>query len=639
MKILLVEDDETLATALSRTLTAQNFVVDAVPDGEMGWSYGSTFDYDLIVLDIMLPKLDGISLCKRFRSEDYTTPILLLTSEDNSTAKVQGLDAGADDYVVKPFDRAELIARIRALLRRSSSNPLPLLIWRDLLLNPGTCDVSYDGQPLTLTRKEYELLEMFLRDSQHVFSTEEILDRLWSSEEFPSEATVRSHIRRVRTKLTALGAPPDFIATLHGRGYYLKPADPSEELSCLLPDLSGAPVLSSASMTGAVSSEAEAQYLAFLHENWNQVTQPKALEQVGVLEQAVEALQGDRLTAQAQLQAKHIAHKLAGTLGLFGFHKAVHLARQLDNWMGSQEPLLPRQAGLMMPLVAELHQEIEANTIIDRTQIPNKQVPLVLMVGLEPSLAQAIAQQCEFHNLRTVTLPTAGSAASWLTPEAIANLPIKPPDALLVQLPAESRQPELAENRTAILGMIRSFANRFPALPIGVMGDRDTLGDRLDAMRQGCHLFLPTSTPPEPLVQTIRQRLEQQESQIRVMVVDNDLDWLRALPTLLKPWGFKVTTLDDPHQFWAVLQAVTPDALILDGSLPQISGYELCQVVRNDPHWQRLPVLFLSTLVDAKSQEQAFEVGADDYLTKPITGAELATRILSRLRRLRACVS
>ena len=110
MKILLVEDDETLIAVLSKNLAAQHYVVDTVKDGEMGWNYGSTFEYDLIILDLMLPKLDGISLCKRFRTEGYTTPILLLTSEDTSMAKVQGLDAGADDYVVKPFDQAELIA-------------------------------------------------------------------------------------------------------------------------------------------------------------------------------------------------------------------------------------------------------------------------------------------------------------------------------------------------------------------------------------------------------------------------------------------------------------------------------------------------------------------------------------------------
>lgn len=129
MKILLVEDDDVLIKVLTKNLTTHHYIVDVVKDGEMGWTYGSTFEYDLIILDIMLPNLDGISLCKRFRAQGYTVPILLLTAQDNITAKVQGLDAGADDYVVKPFDPIELIARIRALLRRGSNNPFPLLTW------------------------------------------------------------------------------------------------------------------------------------------------------------------------------------------------------------------------------------------------------------------------------------------------------------------------------------------------------------------------------------------------------------------------------------------------------------------------------------------------------------------------------
>lgn len=226
MRILLVEDDEALIKVLTRRLVEHHYAVDAVTDGVAAWEYASTYEYELLVLDVVLPKLDGISLCQRLRAAECTTPILLLTGQDTSVAKIMGLDAGADDYVVKPFDEAELIARIRALLRRSSTNPLPVLTWGELWLNPSTCEVTYADEPLTLTAKEYALLELLLRESQHVFSNEEILESLWSSEEFPVDATVRSHIRRLRHKLTAVGAPPDLIATAHGRGYYLKPLFP-----------------------------------------------------------------------------------------------------------------------------------------------------------------------------------------------------------------------------------------------------------------------------------------------------------------------------------------------------------------------------------------------------------------------------
>jgi PAS domain S-box-containing protein len=234
----------------------------------------------------------GLTICRkiieqRLRAAESTTPILLLTGQNTSVAKIMGLNAGADDYVVKPFDEAELIVRIRALLRRSSTNPLPVLSWSELWLNFSTCEVTYAGKPLTLTAKEYALLELLLRESQHVFSNEEILESLWSSEEFPVDATVRSHIRRLRHKLTVVGAPPDLIATAHGRGYYLKPLFP--EVSSLVPERKDC--TSASGGWGNMSNEGDrqnqqTQYLEFLNQTWA-TTQEKCLQQVRELQEAI----------------------------------------------------------------------------------------------------------------------------------------------------------------------------------------------------------------------------------------------------------------------------------------------------------------------------------------------------------------
>ena len=501
MKILLIDDDEVLSAVLTKSLAAYRYVVDTVRDGETGWVYGSTFEYDLIVLDIMLPKLDGISLCQRFRAEGYTTPILLLTSQDTSTAKVSGLDAGADDYVVKPFDGAELSARIRALLRRSNASPFPLLSWGELLLNPSTCEVTYSGQPLTLTTKEYELLELLLRGIQHVFSTEEILDRLWSSEEFPSEATVRSHIRRLRHKLVAAGAPTDLVATVHGRGYYLKALDGRVlEEKALEGNRSPQPAASQ-----KAPPSPQAQYLTFLNQTWI-ANKPKFLSQLTVFAQAIAALQLSSLSSTLQTQAHFTAHKLAGSLGTFGLTEAMILARQLEQMLNESSFSTPLCATTLAALLNALEQEIQTTTSI-----------------------QAV--------------PTG-------------------------------------------LGEARSL--QFP------------------------------------------------EPDTKVMIVDDDRHWLQTLPNLLQPWGFKVTALAEPQQFWTVLQSVMPDLLVLDVKMPEVSGFELCQALRAAPHWQRLPVLFVSVVSDPTTQNQAFSLGADDFLCKPVTGAELANRMISRLRRVRA---
>ena len=186
MKILCVEDDEKLSKLLKAALTHQHHQVEVATDGQSGWEMADTSTYDLILLDLILPKLDGIRFCQQLRSNSSSptaspnrdTPVLLMTALDSVTNKVMGLDAGADDYVTKPLDLDELMARVRALLRRSQDNRSPLLEWGDLRLNPNNCEVMFQEQLVSLAAKEYEILELFLRNPDQIFSPGRLLDRL-----------------------------------------------------------------------------------------------------------------------------------------------------------------------------------------------------------------------------------------------------------------------------------------------------------------------------------------------------------------------------------------------------------------------------------------------------------------------------
>ncbi len=222
MKILIVEDDVLLAHTLTAVLTNQNYAVEVANDGEAAWDCIQAFDYDLIILDILLPKIDGISLCRQIRSHK-TVPILLLTGRGGTHDKAVGLDAGADDYLVKPFDQEELLARIRALLRRGGVRLQPILEYGDLQLNPARCQVTYGHFVLPLTSKEYALLEMFLRNHHRVFSCSMILEQIWVYQDTPGEEAVRTHIKCLRQKLKAAKVPGDLIETIYGIGYRLKP--------------------------------------------------------------------------------------------------------------------------------------------------------------------------------------------------------------------------------------------------------------------------------------------------------------------------------------------------------------------------------------------------------------------------------
>jgi DNA-binding response OmpR family regulator len=221
MRLLLVEDDVRLAETLAEALTDQRYVVDIATDGEAAWCQVKLLEYDLILLDVMLPELDGISLCHRLRSHGYNLPILMLTACDTLNDEVTGLDVGADDYVVKPVDLQKLFARIRALLRRGVGG-VPVLKWENLYLNPSTCEVGYGAVPIHLTPKEYALLELLLRNGRRVLSRSVMIDRVWPLESPPEEHTVKVHIRGLRLKLRAAGVAEDLIETVHGMGYRMR---------------------------------------------------------------------------------------------------------------------------------------------------------------------------------------------------------------------------------------------------------------------------------------------------------------------------------------------------------------------------------------------------------------------------------
>lgn len=225
MRILLVEDDFVLSEVLAEALSDYGYAVDVVHDGEIGLEQAIREDYSIILLDVNLPKLDGIQLCQRLRSQGSTVPILMVTARDANTDKVAGLDAGADDYVVKPVDLLELMARIRALMRRGNVSAETKLVWGDLSLDPSSHEADYNGKELELTPKEFALLELFLRSGKRVLSRPAIINHLWATEEPPSEEAVKAHIKYLRQKLRMVGAPDNLIETVRGLGYRLKQHD------------------------------------------------------------------------------------------------------------------------------------------------------------------------------------------------------------------------------------------------------------------------------------------------------------------------------------------------------------------------------------------------------------------------------
>lgn len=220
-KILLVEDDLNLTGVVTDLLAVDLHRVEHVASGLDGQQMLAMYGYDLIILDWELPAVSGVDICKKFRAGGGTTPILILTGKGSADDKEVGLDAGADDYLTKPFNGKELRARVRALLRRPSAFSGGTLSCGDLLLDPVKFFVSRNGSEIRLAAREFALLEFFLRHPGQPFTAEALLARVWLSEEECSLEAVRMCIKRLRTKLDLPGSPP-MIVNIHGAGYKLE---------------------------------------------------------------------------------------------------------------------------------------------------------------------------------------------------------------------------------------------------------------------------------------------------------------------------------------------------------------------------------------------------------------------------------
>lgn len=499
MRVLLIEDDQAIAELLRQSLTAQNYLVEIAADGQAGWDLAETFEYDLILLDLMLPKLDGISFCQRLRQEKHTsskllngkTPILLMTAEGASSSQVAGLDAGADDYIVKPFNLDELLARVRALLRRGSVEP-PLLAWGSLQLNPSACQASYQGQPFHLSSKEYSLLELFLRHPQRIFSHGALIEHLWLLEDTPTENAVRAQIKGLRKRLKEIGLE-DWLETVYGLGYRLKEFQVVKEAT--VSDETNVPQQPTSPSPYPFNS-----INPFWEQYWAQYS-----DRLSVIERAVSALQTNLLTEELRQQAQREAHTLKGSLGLFDLDDASEMSSQIEQLLKTNL-LNQSQQAYLLELTSNLRQAIE----------------------------QPFAQT-------------------------------QPPSTT-----------EIADSNTF----------------------------------------------PEKLVLPQRSQL---------LIVDDDVQLLNFVQSMLQPWGFQVALLSEPQQFWSSLEAVKPDLVMLDIEMPGTNGIELCRRIRNDSQLEDLPILMISASNDDETIQQVFMAGADDYVSKPIRAAELVARVIRRL--------
>jgi two-component system, OmpR family, response regulator MprA len=219
-RVLVVEDDDEIAQVLQRSLRLEGYEVRIAPDGEQALAAHAEYVPDVVILDLGLPKLDGIEVARRVRGADEV-PTLMLTARDAIEARVEGLDSGADDYLVKPFERQELLARLRALLRRRPPRGSASLVVGDLSLNPDTHEVMRGERVVDLTQREFELLEYLLRNERIVVPRQRLLEEVWGYDPFATTNTIEVFVSNLRRKLEA-GGESRLLHTIRGAGYVLR---------------------------------------------------------------------------------------------------------------------------------------------------------------------------------------------------------------------------------------------------------------------------------------------------------------------------------------------------------------------------------------------------------------------------------
>ncbi|WP_416669470.1 response regulator [Egbenema bharatensis] len=549
MKILLVEDDAPTAQFLSAALTADQYAVDVATDGQTGLELAQQWEYDLMVLDVMIPRLDGISVCRQLRSQSNQTPILLLTAKGANEDIVTGLDAGADDYLTKPFDLSQLLARIRALLRRGGGNSSTMVLtWGELTLNMVSAQVTYRQQSLDLRPREYKLLELFLRHPLRVFSRNAIIDQIWTSDDFPSEGAVTNLIKDLRQRLKKAGVEAELIETVYGLGYRLRAAP---EKGSIAPDISEPTLAEESHPIVPINTFHQARGMAAIAQaiEWFQAS----LEQrIKVLEAAEQALQQGTLTPQQREQAKEEAHKLIGGAGIFGYPRGVPFAQRL-------EELLTAEVGL-----------------------------------------DAVAIQEDFS-------------------QQLAAL-----KQVLRQPPSPIPEAALTENPKTV-----ASPNEFiPALTI-------------------------TSVPAPSIMAS--SDIRSHTADATVVLIGDDTVISNSLTETLQPWGIQVVHLTQPDRFWQVLTTITPDLLLLDTEIstlntfdlnspdlnspdlnsPDLNSLEFCRTVRQNANYGDLPIVVITAQTDPTLIQQMFAAGADDFISKPVIGSELVSRVVNRIERSR----
>ena len=623
MKILLVEDDQRLGKLIRDYLMPESEQIDLISNGAEIKEKLAANDYDILILDVMLPKKNGIDICRELRAENIDIAILFVTALSKQTDKIKAFESGADDYLTKPFDFQELLLRVKALLRRDKKEIIHSLKWGDLVMTPMEKKVYFLNKELSLTPTEFKILQIFLQYPQQVFKPDNLIDQLWDLDSIPTNNTLRSHIKSLRRKFEQIGLGKDFIETVYGMGYKLK--DITEESSAPSPR-------DKVAVSQTQVSESTTELQAAIDEIWQE-------HRASIYHdcQKLIAYIQKKYTPVKTDEAIRIAHNLAGFLGTVGFEESSNIARQIEQIIKennqkltdeklSDQKIVKQTSQLINDLQASLFPEGKPITEKKESNLDiNLQEKIdILVIDEDQNLAN---QLILFIDHPQISLHFAHSIDSAI------NLLDEQKFKLII---LETSWQDKAIEKSQILELVMDKKGDSHII---VYTQDDSLENRLNCTHYPIFAFLIKSNSLEFLWDIINNALLQNPSidnLYNVVLIDDDERFIKVFSQKLdvQKLPIKLTSISDSETFLVRIKNIKPDLIILDLQMPKLNGLDICKIIKTDHVLHNIPVIFLTGNLSSEAINQFVEVGADDFISKSKIDLELYPRIMTHLNKL-----
>lgn len=607
MKILLVDDDPRFTTTAQSLLEEKKYSIDVLNIADNIFNFIEKNNYDLLILDVIMPKTDGITICRKLRKNHQELPILLLTALQGKNDKLKAFEAGADDYLVKPFDWDELLARIRALLRRKETEETVTLKWGNLTLVTDTKQIVYDSKDLNLTPTEYQILEVFLTNPSKLFSIDDLISKLWDFDEIPTNSTIRSHIKGLRKKLKKIGGDSDLIQTVYGMGYRLKKVEKvkvekkseNKEIKFFKQEKE----INNQSQNDSIS--------AALAAIWGQYQQD-VIEDINCLNEYNQNI-NCQLTKE---EAVRKAHSLVGFLGSIGFIDISHICKNIENLLRDNQigETLQKEIDKLYSFCEKMKNE-NSNSFNNLSIEESTRKKNVLMIDSKSEFTDNFIYFANFWNLEIDLTNNLSYGLEKLTNNKF--------DLILFDIYLIKKHSDRKESLNQIIKLAKDT-------PIYIITNKDDFRRRLEVSDYKINGFISKDLSSIKIIQFITQNWNNINHKI-VLALDDDEKFLDILESQLVEPNLKLITLNHPSKIWKFLDNITPDLIILDLQMPEINGIDVCKVIKNDLHWQKIPVIFLTAYLNDGIIDQIITVGANDFIPKSKLELELNNRIVNHL--------